>query len=71
MTCRNWECGVLVPASTGNDHGHSVSTTMGEDEKMFDIFRNVLPVPIVAPGMKYNVNSLTGTIKRPWFFMER
>lgn len=65
MTCRNWECGVLVPASV---EGNSSPPSMGEDEKMFDIFRNTLPVPIEAPGAKYTDDS--GEKKKPWFFLE-
>lgn len=70
MTCRNWECGVLVPAPDESNNGQTVSATMEEDAKMFDVFRNALPVPISAPGMKYIVDLSQDAVKRPWFFME-
>ncbi len=42
MSCRNWECGVVVPVqgSPGNDGG-------------FTMFSGTVPVPMEVPGRPY------------------
>ena len=53
LTCRNWECGVVlpVPVQEGKAAG-------------LDVFESVLPVPMVYPGRSYEGNSDL----EPWFF---
>lgn len=54
LTCRNWECGVVVPMP------------VGEGETGLDVFESVLPLPMVYPGASYEENSEL----EPWFFGE-
>lgn len=76
MTCRNWECGVLIPCEAGvgkdeeargdeeKDKEAKAADDDGlEDSRMLDVFRGQLPVPLTLPGVRYSVN-------RPWFFMD-
>jgi hypothetical protein len=53
LTCRNWECGVVlpVPVQEGKAAG-------------LDVFESVLPVPMVYPGRSYEGNNDL----EPWFF---
>ncbi|GES62886.1 tyrosyl-DNA phosphodiesterase [Aspergillus terreus] len=75
LNCRNWECGVLVPvveqvpSSETKDiekQGSGPAATPGnkESEDMLDVFREVVPVPMVLPGKRF------GGRREPWFFME-
>jgi hypothetical protein len=54
LTCRNWECGVVVPVP------------VGKGKTGLDVFENVLPLPMVYPGASYEENSEL----EPWFFEE-
>lgn len=54
LTCRNWECGVVVPVPMQEGVGGLVG------------FEMVLPVPMVYPGGSYEENTDLG----PWFFGE-
>lgn len=54
LTCRNWECGVVVPVP------------VGKGKTGLDIFESVLPLPMVYPGASYEENSDL----EPWFFGE-
>lgn len=65
LTCRNWECGVIVPVtSTGSDQ----SVTSSRDTKNdLAVFVDTIPVPFVSPGEAYGK---TGS-KRPWLFQEK
>lgn len=58
LNCRNWECGVVIPARRWADveeHGKGVGNGLGE-------FRDI-PVPMQYPGEEYGD-------KRPWFYSE-
>ncbi|OTA97684.1 hypothetical protein M434DRAFT_7630 [Hypoxylon sp. CO27-5] len=60
LTCRNWECGVIVPISSqdsGGDGSHQSSQSK---------FHNIIPVPMEIPGEAYGATKS----KRPWFFLE-
>lgn len=70
MTCRNWECGVLVPVDEETNCDPDISLSMAEGSHMLDIFRKTLPVPIIVPGAKYTTGSSGREGKKPWFFME-
>ncbi|RDA83546.1 hypothetical protein CP533_3303 [Ophiocordyceps camponoti-saundersi (nom. inval.)] len=52
MSCRNWECGVVVPVPVG---GGGVAADLG-------VFRGTVPVPMQVPGRAY------GATEEPWFF---
>ncbi|KAI0901612.1 phospholipase D/nuclease [Annulohypoxylon nitens] len=60
ITCRNWECGVIVPISSQNS---SQKETQASDPSAFD---DTIPVPIEIPGEAYGATAS----KRPWFFLE-
>ncbi|CAK7213700.1 hypothetical protein SCUCBS95973_001888 [Sporothrix curviconia] len=70
MTCRNWECGVLVPTDDETNRDSTLSSSMGEDAHMLDVFRRTLPVPVVVPGAKYSSDASGAERKKPWFFLE-
>ncbi|KAI0166227.1 phospholipase D/nuclease [Xylariaceae sp. FL1272] len=54
MTCRNWECGVIIPV----DSSHGLHGLGG--------FGSNVPVPIVLPAEAYGKTAT----KTPWFFLE-
>ncbi|KAI0013953.1 phospholipase D/nuclease [Xylariaceae sp. FL0662B] len=54
LTCRNWECGVLVPSL-------SQETCSGLAN-----FQNTIPIPMKVPGEPYGATQS----KRPWLFLE-
>lgn len=53
LTCRNWECGVVLPVPVHEGKAAGL-----------DVFESVLPVPMVYPGRSYEGN---GDLE-PWFF---
>lgn len=55
MTCRNWECGVLVKAGDEGGNGGS-SSGLG-------VFDGVVPVPMQLPGLPLAKEG----DKAPWF----
>ncbi|RDA87282.1 hypothetical protein CP532_1318 [Ophiocordyceps camponoti-leonardi (nom. inval.)] len=56
MSCRNWECGVVVPVSV-NDGGSGSGVAAD-----LSVFRGTVPVPMQVPGRAY------GAAEKPWFF---
>ncbi|KAK0621288.1 tyrosyl-DNA phosphodiesterase-domain-containing protein [Bombardia bombarda] len=75
VTCRNWECGVVVPAAvvglspSSSRDGASVSGGVQKKEsdgESWNVFRGRVPVPMELPGA---VLSSQGA-KKPWFFTE-
>ncbi|KAI0022074.1 tyrosyl-DNA phosphodiesterase-domain-containing protein [Xylariomycetidae sp. FL0641] len=59
LNCRNWECGVLVPASTRETAEHAPRTSLSG-------FGKSVPVPMVVPSENYGANES----KKPWLFLE-
>ena len=61
LTCRNWECGVLIPV-----HLNDAQPELGIPDSVcnMDVFRAHVPVPMVYPGEMY------GT-RKPWYFTEQ
>ncbi|KAI1454946.1 phospholipase D/nuclease [Annulohypoxylon moriforme] len=59
ITCRNWECGVIVPKSSRDSSEESRSSNPSD-------FSTTIPVPIQIPGEAYGATAS----KRPWFFLE-
>ncbi|KAI9870657.1 MAG: hypothetical protein M1830_003989 [Pleopsidium flavum] len=61
LTCRNWECGVLIPV-------HAIDTefdvTVPELTCNMELFRGQVPIPMLYPGESY------GT-RKPWYFTEQ
>ncbi|KAI8958076.1 phospholipase D/nuclease [Daldinia sp. FL1419] len=59
LTCRNWECGVIVPISPKSSSDDPQLSATSE-------LYNTIPVPMNMPGEAY------GDIKseRPWLFLE-
>ncbi|KAI0127492.1 ubiquitin interaction domain-containing protein [Xylariales sp. AK1849] len=64
LTCRNWECGVVVPV-TGASGDSQVSASQ-EARNDLSVFRGCIPVPIIWPSEPYGK---TGS-KQPWLFLE-
>ena len=67
LNCRNWECGVLIPAR------HLDAENYGEQEKLVGdskfsasvetAFDRIFPVPMLFPGAEYRS-------KEPWYYSE-
>ncbi|ROW12109.1 hypothetical protein VMCG_00047 [Cytospora schulzeri] len=73
LNARNWECGVLIPASTSrppsmkDPHAYGApadGTTEGP--QMLELFRGVVPIPIQLPGAPYCDGD--NFQLRPWFY---
>ncbi|KAI1412987.1 phospholipase D/nuclease [Hypoxylon sp. FL1857] len=60
LTCRNWECGVIVPVSSQD------SNQPGSQHSSPSDFNGIIPVPMEVPGEAYGATSS----KRPWLFLE-
>ncbi|KJZ73359.1 hypothetical protein HIM_07153 [Hirsutella minnesotensis 3608] len=54
MSCRNWECGVVIPV-------RQTSSGSG-DATDLHVFDDSVPVPMQVPGRKYGPN------EEPWFY---
>ncbi|PNY23492.1 Uncharacterized protein TCAP_06528 [Tolypocladium capitatum] len=54
MSCRNWECGVVVPLGMASKEGDGAT-----DLRVFD---GTVPVPMQVPGREYGPND------EPWFY---
>ncbi|KAL2754686.1 hypothetical protein ACRALDRAFT_1063472 [Sodiomyces alcalophilus JCM 7366] len=64
LNCRNWECGVLVPATPSEESG------AGEDGGPigYDVFRRNIPIPMDTSAAAYGHTSPETERSRPWFF---
>ena len=68
MTCRNWECGVVIPVPniTDNKTDAKNENASKETESRTDgleIFQGVVPVPFEFPAPK-----MDGEDRVPWYF---
>ncbi len=61
LTCRNWECGVLIPIQKTDVQTEAASPT---SVCSMEVFRPQVPVPMQYPGEAY------GT-RKPWYFTEQ
>lgn len=64
MSCRNWECGVILPAPerrTGS--GESAAATAGANS-LDEAFSGHIPIPMITPAASYNS---TDPGAQPWF----
>ncbi|KAK9772650.1 putative Tyrosyl-DNA phosphodiesterase-domain-containing protein [Seiridium cardinale] len=67
LTCRNWECGVLVSVTDVKDN--SDSRTSADEMPLandMSVFLGSIPVPIIWPSEAYG---RTGA-KQPWLFLD-
>ncbi|KAI0480804.1 phospholipase D/nuclease [Xylariaceae sp. FL0804] len=60
LNCRNWECGVLIPAPA---KGHVEDGTQVLD---LSVFEGTVPVPMEVPAEAYGAEGS----KKPWLFLE-
>ncbi|KAI2630613.1 phospholipase D/nuclease [Hypoxylon sp. NC1633] len=60
LTCRNWECGVIVPIPP-----QDLSKDLAQRPSLSD-FNSAIPVPMKIPSEAYGATKT----KRPWFFLE-
>lgn len=64
LTCRNWECGVLIPVTPSGD----VGAKTGKDGDL-EVFKSTLPVPMLLPGQSFlTTDQTTDEQRQPWFF---
>lgn len=61
LTCRNWECGVLVPIHTADTN---VDVAAPQTTCSMDVFRGRVPMPMLYPGEMYGA-------RKPWYFTEQ
>ncbi|KAI0382763.1 phospholipase D/nuclease [Hypomontagnella monticulosa] len=61
LTCRNWECGVIIPITPQavGENGSQPSPSLSD-------FNDTIPVPMKVPGDAYGATKT----KRPWLFLE-
>lgn len=64
LTCRNWECGVLMPARKARIDEPEKSTKDKTKQVDMTVFHGAVPVPMEVPGAKYGQ-------QKPWFFAEQ
>ncbi|XXG96694.1 RING-box protein hrt1 [Hypoxylon texense] len=60
LTCRNWECGVIVPIPPREPDKNRIQHSDLSD------FLGTIPVPMKVPGEAYGATKS----KRPWLFLE-
>lgn len=60
MSCRNWECGVVIPAPPSTAERKANGANEIDD---MSVFGCAVPVPMKMPGRKYEPE------EEPWFFM--
>ncbi|KAK4186864.1 tyrosyl-DNA phosphodiesterase-domain-containing protein [Podospora australis] len=63
LTCRNWECGVIISTSD------SAVEATGETREAFGMFDGLVPIPMKIPGGRLEVGS-QDTARIPWFSRE-
>lgn len=62
LNARNWECGVVVPATPPSSSPSNVTRgTRGAAEEL-DVFRNSVPIPMELPALPYQSEE-----RQPWF----
>lgn len=70
MTCRNWECGVVISSAKPQARSHAgaadagagaVTSTSGLD----GVFGGHMPIPMQIPAAAYDS---TAPEEQPWFF---
>lgn len=59
MSCRNWECGVVVSVVTNSK---DAELDLEKQEALGAIFGGTVPVPMKTPGRLY------GPGEEPWYY---
>ncbi len=67
LTCRNWECGVIMPAPIAGSSSQEERPAIGEQARMLDVFSGTVPIPVQVPAPKHGSD---GGVDRPWFFQD-
>ncbi|KAK3333282.1 tyrosyl-DNA phosphodiesterase-domain-containing protein [Cercophora scortea] len=67
ITCRNWECGVLISAGQREEKSLTSSSSENTQKQICDwgIFKGDVPVPMEVPGVPLSENS-----RKPWFYQD-
>ncbi|OQO14185.1 hypothetical protein B0A48_01061 [Cryoendolithus antarcticus] len=60
VTCRNWECGVLIPVLTGKE----ANTQRQDGLADMSVFDGLVKPPFMIPGVEYDG-------REPWYFQEQ
>nr|OQO17799.1 hypothetical protein B0A51_14875 [Rachicladosporium sp. CCFEE 5018] len=60
VTCRNWECGVLIPVLTGKEANWDSTNDLAD----MSVFDGVVKPPFMIPGVEYDG-------REPWYFQEK
>nr|OQO15934.1 hypothetical protein B0A51_17120 [Rachicladosporium sp. CCFEE 5018] len=60
VTCRNWECGVLMPVLTGREANWDSTNDLAD----MSVFDGVVKPPFMIPGVEYDG-------REPWYFQEK
>jgi hypothetical protein len=63
LVCRNWECGVLVPAINSAKRDADLEIVRQADQSLSQLFRGCLDIPFDIPAPPYGDQD-------PWFFMK-
>lgn len=67
ITCRNWECGVVMAANGPPSASTVGETHAGGSHDEYGLFDGRLPVPMQVPGIPYiHPHNSSGT-DLPWF----
>jgi hypothetical protein len=59
MSCRNWECGVVIPVVTTCK---DAELDREKQEALEAIFGSTVPIPMKAPGRPYRPD------EEPWYY---
>ena len=61
MSCRNWECGVVLPAPERRTVSGAAAAAAGVDE----LFGGHVPIPMTMPAEAFTSKAPEA---QPWFF---
>ncbi|PNP39473.1 hypothetical protein TGAMA5MH_08491 [Trichoderma gamsii] len=61
LTCRNWECGVIIPVPESQPVDKTTLTASADDD--MSMFAGTVPVPMQVPGPVYKSSD------QPWLYM--
>ncbi|KAL7919252.1 tyrosyl-DNA phosphodiesterase domain-containing protein [Trichoderma austrokoningii] len=61
LTCRNWECGVIIPVPESQSPAVDKTAPSADDD--MSLFAGTVPVPMQVPGPVY------GSSDQPWLYL--
>lgn len=64
LSCRNWECGVIIPIRAMTDRGFNIDAEAAGSEDGLAVFEGVMPLPMEYPAEEYSA-------RKPWFHLEQ